>query len=123
MTCLKCGREMEPGNAFCPGCLAEMEKHPVSPNTVVVLPSRRRAQPKKAFSSRHSQEPSQRDLLRRARRRCRGLAIATTVLALLLAGVIGLGAWLYLRPKAPPTGQNYTAIPSSSSSVGETAGS
>lgn len=122
MNCLKCGRETEPGNAFCPGCLAEMEKHPVSPNTVVVLPSRRRVQPKKAGASRHTQEFSQRELLRRARRRCRVLTISTTVLAVLLAGILGVGAWLYLRPQAPPTGQNYTAIPSSTTSAEEPTG-
>ncbi len=116
MICLKCGREKVEGNAFCDQCLAEMEKHPVSPNTVVVLPSRRRIQPKKLGVSRHS-EMSQQELLKRFRRRCRRLTIATAVLSVILAVVIGVGAWLLLRPKPVPTGQNYKAVPSSASGV------
>ncbi len=113
MICLKCGREKAEGNAFCDRCLAEMEKHPVSLNTALVLPSRRRAQPKKPGSSRHP-EVSQQELLKRSRRRCRHLAIATAVLSVILAAVIGVGVWLLLRPKPVPTGQNYKAVPSSS---------
>lgn len=114
MICLKCGREKAEGNAFCDHCLAEMEKHPVSSNTVVVLPSRQRTQPKKPGVSRHP-EISQQELLKRSRRRCRRLAVATAVLSLILAAVIGVGAWLLLRPKPVPTGQNYKAVPSSPS--------
>lgn len=120
MNCLRCGREKEEGNAFCSGCLLEMEKHPVSPNTVVVLPSRR-APVKKAPLPRRLM-PTQQQLLQKARRRCRNLAIATAVLSVLLAGVIAVSAWLYFRPKAAPTGQNYTAIPSGSTSMVEPSG-
>lgn len=122
MNCLRCGREKEEGNAFCSSCLSEMEKHPVSPNTVVVLPSRRRAPAKKGNLPKR-QQLTQQQLLRKARRRCRSLAISTAVLAVLLAGVIAMGAWLYLKPKAPPTGQNYTAIPSASLPAAESTGS
>ncbi len=122
MNCLRCGREKEEGNAFCPSCLLEMEKHPVRPNTVVVLPSHRPAVARKGNLPKR-QKPTQQQLLQKARRRCRNLTIATAVLALLLAGVIAVSAWLYLKPKAAPTGQNYTAIPSNSSSITGTAGS
>lgn len=113
MICLKCGREMEEGNAFCDRCLTEMAKHPVRPNTVVVLPSRPRILSKKAGMNRHP-EKSQRELLQKARRRCRRLAIATAVLSVLLAAAIAAGAWLVLRPKQAPTGQNYKTVTSSS---------
>lgn len=116
MNCLRCGREKEEGNAFCSGCLSEMEKHPVSPNTVVVLPSRRRAPVKKVNLPRRP-KPTQQQLLQKSRRRCRNLAIANAVLVLLLAGAIAVSAWLHFRPKAAPTGQNYTAIPSGSTSA------
>lgn len=116
MNCLRCGREKEEGNAFCSNCLLEMEKHPVSPNTVVVLPSHRSAPVRKGPLPRRP-KPTQQQLLQKARRRCRNLAIATAVLSVLLAGVIAVSAWLYFRPKAAPTGQNYTAIPSGSTSM------
>ncbi len=40
MACLKCGREVQEMESFCPACLEEMEKHPVSPDVVVTLPQR-----------------------------------------------------------------------------------
>lgn len=121
MNCLKCGRETEEGSAFCSACLKEMEDHPVSPNTVVVLPSRRRAPVKKAMTSRR-RAPTQQELLRKYRRRCRRLAVATAVLAVLLAAAIGLSLWLYSERKTPPRGQNYTAIPSAVNSPAEASG-
>ena len=42
MYCMKCGREIEDGQAFCGDCLAVMEKYPVKPGTAVILPKRRR---------------------------------------------------------------------------------
>lgn len=38
MNCMKCGRESGPEQVFCADCLAEMEKYPVKPGTVVMLP-------------------------------------------------------------------------------------
>lgn len=55
MLCMKCGREVALGQAFCKDCLEDMAKHPVSPGTPVqiptqppVLPSRRNPHTKKA---------------------------------------------------------------------------
>ncbi|MBQ7801004.1 MAG: hypothetical protein IJ375_01625 [Oscillospiraceae bacterium] len=38
MNCMKCGKETEQDQIFCPECLAEMEKYPVKPGTVVQIP-------------------------------------------------------------------------------------
>ena len=40
MGCMKCGKELSSTQVICDECLAKMEKAPVKPNTVVVLPSR-----------------------------------------------------------------------------------
>ena len=40
MNCMKCGREIDEAQAFCAGCLEEMEKYPVKPDVVVKLPNR-----------------------------------------------------------------------------------
>ena len=40
MACLKCGREVQDKESFCPTCLEEMEKYPVNPDVVVTLPQR-----------------------------------------------------------------------------------
>ena len=38
MQCMKCGRDVEPGQVFCENCHEQMEKYPVKPGTVVILP-------------------------------------------------------------------------------------
>lgn len=38
MNCMKCGKETQQEQIFCPECLAEMEKYPVKPGIVVQIP-------------------------------------------------------------------------------------
>lgn len=40
MNCIKCGREFDSDQAFCPHCLEQMEKSPVRPDTIINLPNR-----------------------------------------------------------------------------------
>lgn len=40
MGCMKCGQEIGQDQIFCDDCLAEMEKYPVKPGTVVQIPNR-----------------------------------------------------------------------------------
>ena len=53
MNCLKCGREIDAKDVFCPMCLEDMEKYPVKPGTAVHIPARKdepaapKPQPKK----------------------------------------------------------------------------
>ena len=47
MNCMKCGRETAADNAYCYVCLAEMEKFPVRPGTVILLPTQEPPLPKK----------------------------------------------------------------------------
>ena len=53
MNCMKCGRETENEQVFCQGCMQIMEKYPVRPGTVVLLPRRRESAIKKTVK-RHS---------------------------------------------------------------------
>ena len=46
MRCLKCGRESE--ETFCRICQEEMEKYPVKPGTIVLLPKERTEEKKPA---------------------------------------------------------------------------
>ena len=41
MNCMKCGRETADEHVFCQDCLLVMEKYPVRPGAVVLLPRRR----------------------------------------------------------------------------------
>ena len=38
MYCMKCGREAENGQVFCPECLESMKREPINMNTAVKLP-------------------------------------------------------------------------------------
>ena len=40
MNCMKCGRGLEAGEAFCPVCQERMKQRPVKPGTAVILPHR-----------------------------------------------------------------------------------
>ena len=60
MNCMKCGRETDDNNVFCQNCLLEMEKYPVQPGSVVLLPRRKessvvRKTPKRHFYSADEQ--------------------------------------------------------------------
>lgn len=41
MKCLRCGKDVAEEQVFCPECLADMQAHPVNPNTPVLLPDRK----------------------------------------------------------------------------------
>ena len=53
MNCMKCGRETENNRVFCQNCLLEMEKYPILPGSVVLLPRRRESSVIKKTSKRH----------------------------------------------------------------------
>lgn len=40
MSCMRCGKETEVHQVFCTECLADMERHPVKPDTPIQLPHR-----------------------------------------------------------------------------------
>ena len=106
MNCLKCGRQVQEGQTFCPDCLAEMERSPVKPGTPVHLPNRaelaRRAAPKKRPVSPEEQ-------LLRLKRMNRRLWISLA--AALAALVIALGTLALVWPEqvsGPDMGRNYS---------------
>ena len=117
MNCIKCGREVDCEGVFCAECLAEMERHPVKPGTVVLLPPRRSEQtPKKQTRKRRTLTPEEQ--VRRLKRRCRIMAVLL-VLTLAIAGFFG-----YIAREAIGQldiqkfwGQNYSSITDSSSNA------
>lgn len=115
MNCIKCGRELDSEGVFCAECLADMERHPVKPGTVVLLPPQRventsKKQPRK----RRTLTPEEQ--IKRLKRRCRILTLIL-VLTLAVAGFFG-----YVAREAIGRldiqkfwGQNYSSITDSSS--------
>lgn len=87
MNCMKCGREMEPGQVFCPECLEKMEKCPVKPGTAVVLPPRQNSQARKQIPRKRVLSVEEQNLLLRKhnRRLAYLLIVAIAAIAVLMA--------------------------------------
>lgn len=108
MNCMKCGREIALGQAFCKDCLEDMAHYPVNPTTPVQIP----VQPPAAATPRRNPRPKKvkkaEEQLLRLRKLIRVQAI---VILLLLTMLIGLGIFAYqkLCPAADPgrPGENY----------------
>ena len=107
MNCMKCGRETQDENAFCPECLAEMEKYPVRPGTVVLLPRRRESTIAKKTGKRHV--PSQEEQINFFRK----WAIIASVLVAICVAAIALmfGPTMhYVMDEHYEIGQNYSSV-------------
>ena len=83
MNCMKCGRETLVENIFCQDCLEEMEKYPVQPGTVVLLPPRRQSAIIQKLPKRHvSTAEEQITFLRKC------VMILTVLLAVCIAAIV-----------------------------------
>ena len=107
MNCMKCGREIALGQAFCKDCLEDMSHYPVSPGTPIQIPpqptsppARRNAHPKKI------KKPEEQVI--RLRRLLRLQNITVLILTILLIG-LGIYTVTQLQPTAQPfrPGENY----------------
>ncbi len=108
--CMKCGREIKAEQVFCDDCLAEMEKYPVKPGVVVLLP-RREEQPAKPTPRRKYSAIAPEEQVKKLKKWVIGLSIALT---LSLTAAAGLG-WLVVldqlekQQEEPLPGQNYSS--------------
>ena len=86
MYCMKCGREVEGEQVFCPDCLAQMEQEPVPMNASVKIPHQPPRNSRMRRPTVHLEEEVRR--LDRANQRLRAwiilLATATVLLAMAL---------------------------------------
>ena len=85
--CMKCGRELKPGAVFCENCRTEMEKYPVKPGIVVLLPNRH-GQHQKQSQRRKYPTVSPEEQVAKLKKRITSLWIA---LILTLAATAALG--------------------------------
>ena len=111
MNCMKCGRETENEQVFCQDCLQIMEKYPVRPGTVVLLPRRRETTIKKTVK-RHS--VSAEELTKILRKR---LTILWIVLVVFIAAIIMMinPTLHYALDKHVEIGQNYSTVTANTS--------
>ena len=87
MYCLKCGKETERGQVFCPECQDGMRQYPVDPNTPIHLHQRNPEQDKKVA---YEKEQSEAEIIMQMRRMIRWLTVTIGILSLLLCLLAGL---------------------------------
>lgn len=105
MKCLKCGRETD--QTFCPICREEMEKYPVKPGTIVLLPKERPSVKKPP--SRHPAVPPE-IILQNQRRTIRRLGHAFAALLVLTVLMGAAIVRLVQESGQRPVGQNYNTV-------------
>lgn len=107
MDCIKCGRETRGEDIFCQECLAEMEKYPVQPGTVVLLPRRRDSSVSKKSVKRHT--PSSEELIENLRRQNAFLlfllVVCVTAILLMFEPTMH-----YVLDEHYEIGQNYSSV-------------
>jgi len=108
--CMKCGRERKSGQVFCDACLAEMEKYPVKPGVVVLLPNRQNGAPKAAQRRKHPIVSPEEQILRLKQRVKRLTVSLILVIALVLAaGWFVVTQYLDHQEGKLLPGQNYSS--------------
>lgn len=107
MNCMKCGRETGGEQVFCTDCLLEMEKHPVKPGTVVLLPRRRESVQVKKTPKKRIASPEEQ--LRSLRRWVRGLTIALCICIGLILAMLYPTVHYFMHDHFK-IGQNYTTV-------------
>ena len=108
--CMKCGRELKSGQVFCDGCLADMEKHPVKPGVVVLLPDHKAAAQRAAVRRKYS-NVSPEEQISRLKGRVKRLRIALVLVSLLAvaAGLLMFFHWRSSNDTSLLPGQNYSS--------------
>lgn len=106
MNCIKCGQEINTDGVFCADCLLEMEKYPVEPGTVVLLPRRKEASIQKKQPKRHVPSPEEQIAALRRRVLVLTLLLAACVTAIVLMFEPTMH---YIRDEHFEIGQNYSS--------------
>lgn len=109
MNCMKCGREFDGDQAFCPHCLDQMSKNPVKPGVVINLPSRPDTSQKKPISRKRVRTPEEQIL--RLKRINKGLIISLCLMTLLVTMLTLLSIDFFKRLDVQRfLGQNYSTV-------------
>ena len=114
MNCMRCGRETEANQVFCPACLKDMEKYPVKPGTSVQIPSRSSHEPGRKPRPKLPTPEEQNAQLRHTLR-----VMLLVLAAVLMAFAITAGLLIHTLNQAKntvPLGQNFGIVQTSGSS-------
>lgn len=88
MQCIKCGRDVEDKQVFCPECLASMDQAPVKPGTPVSIPKR----PAREYTPPVKKDKPE-EIILRLQKKLKVLSV--TILVLVIALSISLGMITY----------------------------
>ena len=103
MSCMKCGKDTEDGQAFCARCLEGMEAYPVKPDAHIQLPNHKAEESSKK-QTRKSRPRKQRQAAN-LRKQIRWMWAVIILLLLALAASLGRDTVI---PEIKLPGQNYT---------------
>ena len=107
MYCMKCGREVEGGQVFCPKCLEQMEQDPIAIGTPVKIPS----QPSRSNSTRRPTVHLEEDL-KRLERSCDRLRIWVILLAMATVLLAMAAYYKEVAHVVEDLGKNYSIVES-----------
>ena len=109
MTCMKCGRAVALGHAFCKDCLEDMSHYPVNPSTPVQIPMEPPVQVSKRTSRTKKVRKPEEEILHLRKIIC----FQAFAITLLLLVIIVLGGYsfkkLYSSAHSFRPGENYSS--------------
>lgn len=109
MNCMKCGREFEGDQAFCPKCLELMAQRPVKSDIVIKLPNRRETAVKKAAPRKRIRTAEEQ--IRRLKRINSRLVIALCLMTLVAGLLASLSIDFFRQLDVQRLlGQNYSTV-------------
>ena len=109
MYCLKCGREVNEDKVFCSDCVSVMEKYPVTPGTVVLLPKRGTpTSVNRPVVRRKTLSPE--EVIRKLRRKATAWFVVWLITFLALCAMSVPGVAYILEDNHFSLGQNYSVI-------------
>ena len=109
MNCMKCGREIEENQTFCPKCLELMQAYPVKTDIVIKLPTRQDDAAKKSQPRKKLRTPEEQIQLLKKRNRWL-IAIASLLLVIsVMLTVLSVDVLRQLDVQRL-LGRNYTTV-------------
>lgn len=117
MTCMKCGRDVEENQVFCPECLEDMAKHPVKPGIAIQLPHRKEGHGSKKVHPKRKQPPTPEEKILAMKKWVRFMLAMWLITLALLAATIYPTVEYFLGKSLTLPGQNYTTITNADSTA------
>ena len=109
MNCMKCGREVGQDQVFCAKCLEVMERDPVNPDVVVMLPVRSVAPVKKHSPRKKSLTPEEQIFQLKRRNRWLTVAVCLLLFLAVVLTIISIDVFRQLDVQKF-LGQNYSTV-------------